>query len=59
MRKIKYKISVMIANGRQLTFNVLKYETLQGGFIQFYDGRTGRTKIFDGRLCEIEVLHDE
>lgn len=54
-----YKISIHIANSRTLTYTVNDYEMLDGGLIKFYDSKFNKVKIFDARLCEIEVNQSE
>lgn len=56
---IKYKICVRLPDTRPLTFNVDSYETIEGGLIKFYDKKFNKIKIFDSRLCEIEVIQND
>ena len=53
---MEYKIRINLVSGKQLTFTVDNYETLENGFIKFVDKYTGATKIFDGRNCQIEEV---
>ena len=55
----KYKICVRLPDTRPLTYIVDNYETLEGGLIQFLDKKYNKIKIFDARLCEIEVLKND
>lgn len=54
----KYKISINAPNGAKLTYIVDNYVMLDGGLIKFIDKKYNVTKIFDSRLCEIEVLDE-
>lgn len=55
----KYKISVVTPNNKILTYFVDSYKVLDGGLIQFIDKKFNKTKIFDSRLCEIEVFEND
>ena len=54
----EYKISINAPNGARLTYRVESYEMLDGGLIRFIDKKYNVTKIFDSRLCEIEVIEE-
>ena len=55
----RYKISINAPNGVKLTYIVDNYKMLEGGLIKFFDKKFQKTKIFDSRLCEIEVFPNE
>ncbi|MHA1689992.1 MAG: hypothetical protein ACTSU7_00010 [Candidatus Heimdallarchaeaceae archaeon] len=55
MRKLK--IHVKTISGRILTFNnVEDYKVLEGGFIEFIDTYTGKTKVFHAANVEFEEI---
>ena len=57
MRKLKIHIKTI--SGKILTFNnVDGYKILEGGFIEFIDSYTGKTKIFHSSNCEIEGVNE-
>lgn len=56
---INFKICVRLPEQRPLTYFVKRYETLDGGLIKFFDHKLNKFKIFDTRLCEIEVIGNE
>ena len=54
--KNKYKIQVIRPYQKTLTFTVDDYRTTKDNIIEFVDKVTGKTKQFDPRVLEIEVL---
>lgn len=59
MKMEKYKIAIHFSNNKTITFNVDDYEYIENGLIKFFDKKYNKIKIFDSRLCEIEVRENE
>lgn len=61
MNKVKkfYKICVRLPDTRPLTYTVESYKLNDVGLIEFTDKKFNKIKIFDPRICEIEVIQND